>query len=174
MPSVFIGDQSGQQTSNVVRQYVRSVGSRSLRQLEEGTPWANRTELIIGHLKAAVRKDLVESNCPIYLWDYCLERRVRINNLTAKDLFQFKGETPYSTTIYGREGDISALSNFSWYEAVYYVDHKQSFPYAKEMFGRYLGPSTDVGNECCFWILRSNGRYYYYYSHLYLTADRAN
>ena len=58
VPSTFIGDQSGEQTSNEVRQYIKSVGS-SLRLLEEGTPWANRAELIIGHLKAAVKKDLV-------------------------------------------------------------------------------------------------------------------
>ena len=156
VPSTFIGDQSGEQTSNEVRQYIKSVGS-SLRLLEEGTPWANRAELIIGHLKAAVKKDLVQSNCPICLWDYCLERSVRINNLTAKDIFNLKGETPY-TTVFGREGDLSALSDFLWYEAVYYLDHKQPFPYAKEMLGRYLGPSTGVGNECCSWILRSNGR----------------
>ena len=104
-----------------------------------------------------MRKDLVESNCPICLWDYCLERRGRINNLTAKDIFNLKEETPY-TTVFGREGDISALSDFSWYEAVYYLDHKQPFPFAKDMLGCYLGPSTGVGNEYCSWILRSNGR----------------
>ena len=86
VPSVFIGDQTGEQTSNDVRQYIKNVGS-SLRLLEEGTLWASRAELIIGHLKAAVRKDLMTSNCPICLWDYCLERRGRINNLTAKGLF---------------------------------------------------------------------------------------
>ena len=53
VPSVFIGDQTGEQTSNDVRQYITNVGS-SLRLLEEGTLWANRAELIIGHLKAAV------------------------------------------------------------------------------------------------------------------------
>ena len=156
VPSVFIGDQAGEQTSNDVRQYIKSVGS-SLCLLEEGTPWANIAELIIGHLKAAVRKDLVISNCPICLLDYCLERRVRINNLTAKGLFTLKGETPY-TTVCGKEGDISALADFSWYKVVHYIDQKQPFPYAKEMLGRYLGPSTGVGNEYCSWILRSNGK----------------
>ena len=153
---MFIGDQAGEQISNDVRQYIKNVGS-SLRLLEEGTPWANRAELIIGHLKAAVRKDLVTSNCPICLWYYCLERRVPINNLAAKGLFTLKGETPY-TTVYGKEGDISALPDFSWYEVVYYMDQKQPFPYAQEMLGRYLGPSTGVGNEYCSWILRSNGK----------------
>ena len=80
VPSAFIGDQSGEQTSFDVQQYIKSVGS-TLRLLKEVTPWAKSSELIIGHLKAAVRKDLMESNCPLCLWDYCIERRARINNL---------------------------------------------------------------------------------------------
>ena len=91
----------------------------------------------------------MESNCPLCLWDYCIERRVRINNLTAKNLFALMGETPY-TTVYGIVGDISALADFAWYEPVYYLDHKQPFPYAKEVLGRYLGPSIGVGNEYLF------------------------
>ena len=97
-----------------------------------------------------MRKDLVEFNCPLYLGDYCLERRVRINNfLTAKELILLKVETPH-ITIYGCEGDISTLSDFPWYEVVSYLDHKQTFPYAKEMFG--------AGNKSCPWMLRSNGK----------------
>ena len=154
--SAFIGDQSGEQISHEVQQYIKNVGS-TLRLLEEGNHWANWTELMIGHLKAAVRKDLMESNCPLCLWDYDIERRVRINNLTAKNLFALKGETPY-TTVYGIEGDISALADFSWYELIYYLDHKQPFLYAKEVLGRYLGPSTGVGNEYCSWVLKPIGK----------------
>ena len=51
--------------------------------------------------------------------------------------------------MYGKEGDISALADFSWYEVVYYMDQKQPFPYAKEMLGKDLVPSTGVGNEYC-------------------------
>ena len=82
---------------------------------------------------------------------------MRINNLTAKNLFALKGETPY-TTVYGIEGDISALADFAWYEPVYYLDHKQPFPYAKEVLGGYLGPSVGVGNEYCSWVLKPNGK----------------
>ena len=109
MPSLVISLENKHQlmSSNTFK----NVGS-TLRLLEDGTPFANRAELIIGHLKAAVRKDLMESNCPLCLWDYCIERRVRINNLTAKNLFSLEGETPY-TTVYGIEGDISALADFA-------------------------------------------------------------
>ena len=39
----------------------------------------------VGLIKEEVRKDMRESNSPFCFWDYCVERRARINNLTAKD-----------------------------------------------------------------------------------------
>ena len=156
VPSAFICDQSGEQTSHDVTNFIGDVGS-SLRLLEEGTPWANRAELVIGHLKASVRDDMRSSSSPIVLWDYCMERRARINNLTAKSMYQLRGVTPYET-VHGREGDISVLATFSWYEPVYYLDHGSAFPMARECLGRYLGPSVGVGNEACSWILKANAK----------------
>ena len=48
-------------------------------------------ELYIGIIKEAVKKDMKESSCSLPLWDYCVERRVRINNMTAKDRFNLHG-----------------------------------------------------------------------------------
>ena len=84
---------AGEQTSADVRKFLSDIGT-TLRALEEGTPWSNKAELYIGILKEAVRKDLRESNAPLVLWDYCLERRARINNLTAKSNFKLHGTTP--------------------------------------------------------------------------------
>ena len=39
-----------------------------------------------------------ESNSPMSLWDYCMERRVRINNLKAKDNFKLHGTMPHTAT----------------------------------------------------------------------------
>ena len=156
VPSAFICDQSGEQTSRDVTNFIGDVGS-SLRLLEEGTPWANRAELVIGHLKASVRDDMRSSSSPIALWDYCMERRAKINNLTAKSMYQLRGVTPYET-VHGREGDISVLATFSWYEPIYYLDHGSTFPMARECLGRYLGPSTGVGNEACSWVLKANAK----------------
>ena len=57
----------------------------TLRALEEGTPWAHKAELYIKLMKEAVRKDMRESHSLLPFWDYCLERRVRVYNLTARD-----------------------------------------------------------------------------------------
>ena len=124
--------------------------------LEEGTPWANKAELYIGIIKEAVRKDMKESNCPLPLWDYCVERRVRINNMTAKDRFNLHGSNAH-TLLTGDEADISNLCKYGWYEWCYYRDGGAAFPFAREILGRVLGPATGAGNEMAQWVLKCNG-----------------
>ena len=106
-PDALVADMSGEQMSNEVRRFCSDIGT-TLQALEEGTPWSNRAEWYIGLLKEAVRKDMHESASPLAFWDYCVERRARIHNLTAKSLFKLHGSTPYTVTT-GEEGDISNL-----------------------------------------------------------------
>ena len=56
-----------------------------LKLLEESTQWANLAERYIGILKSAVWKDMYESNCLLKFWDFCIEWRVCVHNLIAKD-----------------------------------------------------------------------------------------
>eukprot|EP00957_Ditylum_brightwellii_P034811 2637960-Ditylum_brightwellii.AAC.1 len=93
-----------------MRAFCAEIGT-TLRVLVEGTPWANKAELYIGLVKEAVQKDMKESNCPLALWDYCVEQRVRINNLAAKDSFKLNGTTPH-TALTSEEGDILSLCAF--------------------------------------------------------------
>ena len=154
-PEAIICDSAKAQKSNEVRQFLTSIGT-SLRLLETGTPWSNRAELYVGLMKSATCKDMKEAGCPLPFWDYCIERRARINNLTAKDLFQLEGRNPqYSIT--GEEGDISNLCQFKFYEWCYFFDARSAFPNSKEILGRVLGPSTGEGNEMAQWILKANG-----------------
>jgi hypothetical protein len=154
-PDAIISDAAGEQSSQKLRKFCSEMGT-TLRYLEEGTPWANKAELYIGLIKEAVRKDMKESNCPLVFWDYCVERRARINNLTAKSLFQLHGTNAH-TALTGEEGDISNLSEYKWYDWCYYREQKEQFPYPREILGRILGPATGAGNEMSQWILKSNG-----------------
>ena len=154
-PDAFVADQSGEQMSNDVKIFCNEIGT-SLRALEEGTPWANKAELYIGLLKEAVRKDMKAANSPMVLWDYCVERRARVHNLTARSTFNLHGSTPHTITT-GEEGDISSLCQFGWYEWCYFREHKAAFPHQKEVLGRVLGPSRGEGNEMCQWILNPHG-----------------
>jgi hypothetical protein len=132
-PDAIISDAAGEQSSQNLRKFCSEMGT-TLRHLEEGTPWANKAELYIGLIKEAVRKDMKESNCPLAFWDYCVERRARINNLTAKNLFQLHGTNAH-TALTGEEGDISNLSEYKWYDWCYYREQKEQFPYPREILG---------------------------------------
>ena len=128
-----------------------------LKLLEESTQWANLAERYIGILKSAVRKDMYESNCPLKFWDYCVEWRVRVHNLTAKDRLALDGKNPYTAT-FGEESDISNICNYGFYELVYYWENTDSFPELKKKIGRCLGPCKDEGNEMAQYILKETGR----------------
>ena len=104
-PDALICDAA--RTSSAVRQFCGEIGT-TLRVLEEHTPWANKAELYIGIIKEAIRKDMKESNCPLAFWDYCVQCRAWINNLTAKDLFSLHGSNAY-TSLVNEKGGISSL-----------------------------------------------------------------
>ena len=155
-PDAIVADMSGEQMSGEMKRFIDSIGT-SLRALEEGTPWSNKAELYIGLIKEAVRKDMREVNSPMAFWDYCVERRARINNLTAKQNFKLHGTSPYTATT-GDEGDISNLCQYGWYDWCYFCDHGNPFPQPREVLGRVLGPARGEGNEMCQWVLKANGR----------------
>ena len=64
-PDAIICDAAREQISKEVCDFCYKIGT-SICVLEEGTPWDNRAELYIGLLKEAVRKDLKESDCPLF------------------------------------------------------------------------------------------------------------
>ena len=139
-----------------MNKFCNGIGT-TLRALEEGTPWSNKAELYIRLIIEAVRKDMCESNSPLCFWEYCVERRARINNLTAKDAFSIHGSTPHPLTT-GDEGDISNLCQYAWYEGCYFRDQIAAFLNNKKVLGRILGPARGAGNEMAQWILKANGR----------------
>ena len=158
-PDSFVADMSGDQMSSEVKKFCNDIGT-TLRAIDEGTPWSIKAELYIGLIKEAVRKDMYEMNSPLCLWDYCVERRARINNLTAKNAFKHHGSTPHTVTT-GDKGDISNLCQYGWYEWYewcYIRDQTAAFPNNMEVLGRALGPARGAGNEMAQWILKANGR----------------
>ena len=98
-----------------------------------------------------------ESDSLMSLWDYCMKRRARINNLTGKDNFKLHGTMPHTASL-AEEGDISSLCQFGWYEWCYYHEQTAAFPHNREVLGRVLGPGQGEGNEMAQWVLKANGR----------------
>ena len=118
VPDAIVSDMAREQVSQVVRQFCNMIGTM-LQALEEGTPWSNKAELYIKLMKEAIRKDMKKANCPLRFWDYCLEWRVRIYNLTSRDHIKDHGSNPHTET-FGDQGDISNLCQFRWYDWCYF------------------------------------------------------
>ena len=156
-PTSIIVDMASEQMSQEVRKFCNDIGT-TLRALEEDTPWSNKAELYIGLLKEAVQKDMCESDSRMSLWDYCVERWARINNLTAKDNFKLHGPTPHTATL-AEEGDISSLCQFGWYEWCYCREQTAAFPHNHEVLGQVLGPARGEGNEMAQWVFKANGQF---------------
>ena len=97
-----------------------------------------------------------DSDCPLAFWDYCAEHCAHINNLT-RNIFQLDGQNAYFS-VTGEEGDVSNLCQFEWYSWCYYHEHKNPFPFPKEVLGRVLGPAKGEGNEMAQWVLKANGK----------------
>ena len=154
-PKALITDPAREQKSQELRKFCNDIGT-TLCVLEEGTQWANRAELHIGLIKEAVRKDMKAANCPLPFWDYCVERRARINNLTAKDLFQLHGLNAHTATL-GTEGDILSLCQFAFYQWGFYREKSSKFLFGSELLCQVLSPARGEGNEMCQWVLMANG-----------------
>ena len=154
-PDVLICDGSQTQNQREVKLFCTQM-STTLLTLEAETQFANRAELIIGIIKESTRRDLLISGSPIVLWDYCIERRALIYQVTSKKLFQLQGSNPHTAT-FGTEADISNLCHFGWYEWVYYRDKSRQFPHQKKCLGRCLGPAKNEGNVMANWILTRQG-----------------
>ena len=98
VPTAAILDPSREHTFRKVRKFCNNIGT-TLRMLEEHTQWSNLAKLYVGITKEAARKDMRESDSYLVLWDYFSERRARINNLTARNLFQIQGQNPTMATL---------------------------------------------------------------------------
>ncbi len=155
-PEVLVCDSHPTQKKRDVKEFCVQIGT-TLRVLETETQWANQAELYVGLLKEATRKDMGATGSPLVLWDYCMERRALIFQVTAKKLFQLNGTNPHTAT-FGTEADISHLCVFGWYEWVYYCNQSAAYPYQKECLGRCLGPAKNEGNIMAQWVLKENGR----------------
>ena len=94
LPIALVVNPSGNQTNKAVRKFCNQAKA-ALRILEESTQCVNRAELYTGFLKKAIRKDFLNSNCPMILWNYYAQRRALTHNLTPRYLFQAEKQSPY-------------------------------------------------------------------------------
>jgi len=90
----IVCDASKERTSLHLKRFMSSIGT-TLRVLEPGPAWSTTTELYIyGLMKEAVRDDLRSTPSSLSFGIIELNAVPRVNNLTAKSLFQLHGQNP--------------------------------------------------------------------------------
>jgi hypothetical protein len=112
-PDILVCDPHPTQKQRKVKEFCTQIGT-TLKVLEAQTQLANQAEPYIGLIKEATRKDMWASGLPLVLWDYCMECRALLYQVTAKKLFHLNGTTRHTFT-FGMDADISNLCCFSWY-----------------------------------------------------------
>ena len=100
-PDAIVSDMAREQVSQDVQNFCNTIGT-TLRALQEGTSWSYKAELYINLMKEAICKDMREANCPLWFWDYCLEHRVRIYNLSSCDHIKICGSNPHMELLVSR------------------------------------------------------------------------
>ena len=153
VPSIFSPDCAPELTGGEFRKKARAAGSM-IHPIEPRTPNHQRCETTNNVLSQMYVRAMRRSNAPTVFWDDCYELQARILALTAHDRVKLRGEVP-ETILLGDTADISAVSEFEWYEPVWFWN-----PGGEERYfmGRWLGPSRHIGQAMTSKILMKNGQ----------------
>ncbi len=156
VPHTMISDGAKEQQLGAFRRKAREADC-NLKAIEPHTQKSNAAEGSIRELKRGISRKMCKSRCPKVLWDHCAEMEGLIRSHTALNIFSLDGEVP-ETYVTGQTADISEIAEFEWYQWIYFRDTAMQLPESKEVLGRYLGPSRDVGPAMAAKILKGNGQ----------------
>ena len=124
------------------------------RHTEPYSPWQNRAEREIKEVKNHFCHLMDQYQVPEKLWDFGLEYVSQIHTHTASPTLD--DCTPFKI-MKGDKPDISELLDYHFYQWVKYYD-LTSFLETREHLGHWLGPTHDVRQALCYWILKVNGQ----------------
>ena len=128
-----------------------------VKQTESYSPWQNASEGTIRELKKGAGRTMIMSNSSTKVWDDFSGLELDIRSCTANNVFELKGEV-LRTVMKSEMTNITHLCESGWYEWVYFRDNVVTHANDKWVFGRYLGPSNDIGPALCAKILKENRR----------------
>jgi len=172
VPPNFVMDGAKEQVHGEFSRKMRQMQAGK-RQIEPHSPWQNEAEATIREVKRGADRKMTKMKSPIVLWDHCLELECLIRSSTWRNSVDLEGQVPHSITL-GQECDISHIAELGWYEWVRFYDSVARFPDPKEVYGRWLGPSADVGPVMCAKILKKNGQVVVVSTYRAITEDEKN
>ena len=94
-----------------------------------------------------------EANCPLCFWDYCLEHRVQIYNLTSHDHIKFVEAIPIWNLAVSKDIFPIYVNSDGTTGAIFGIT-RPLFPHNQEVLGCVLGPARGEGNELSQWVLK--------------------
>ena len=90
---------------------------------------------------------------PEALWNFGARYTTRVRRILPQSRL---GDRSAHEVLTGETGDISELTDFDFYEFVKFRELDPAFPEQRMELGRWLGPTDDVGQPMCSWILKEN------------------
>jgi hypothetical protein len=166
-PTKLISDSARVQTSKEVRGILRTYGISSW-QSEPHQQHQNPAEQRYQTVKRLCNTILDQTGALAYCWFLCLMYVCFVLNNTFSAVIQ---STPLCQA-YGTDIDISPMLYFLFYEPVYYLVDETTFPSeSKELCGRWVGVSENVGHFMTYKILTDDTRQIIHRSNIRSAAD---
>jgi hypothetical protein len=154
-PTKLISDSACIETSKEVRSILRTYGISSW-QSEPHQQHQNPAEWRYQTVKQLCNTILDQTGAPAYCWLLCFMYVFFVLNNAFSEVIQ---STPLRQA-YGTDNDISPMLYFLFYEPVYYLVDETTFPFeSKELRGRWVGVSENVGHFMSYKILTDDTRW---------------
>ena len=115
----------------------------------------NPVEGCIRELRRKWYRTMIRNRVPKSLWDYGYQWICETNSMTYTTAGHplGSGSIPLAN-VTGETPDISEYLDFGFYDKVWFKENAGSSPYEP---GRWLGVSSRVGRNMCYWILTQKG-----------------
>jgi hypothetical protein len=138
--------QTGKAFTDINRTFVIKDGLT-----EPYHPQQNPAEMrAVKWLKSHSQVLMDRNEVPPWLWFQVVKYLADLHNHCADETLRWR--TPLEIR-HGDTPDISAFLQFEFYEPIYYLDSRLSFPSSKEKPGRWLGVAHNVGDNLTYRIL---------------------
>ena len=116
-------------------------------------PQQNPAERRIQDIKRYSLNIMDHTGAPESLWELAILYIMTLLNHTANKSLSWK--TPLEKA-FGITPDISALTQFAFYEPIYVLDTEESFPHSREIAGRFVGIADNMGDALTYKVLTEN------------------
>ena len=118
-------------------------------------PQQNPAERRIKTIKIYISNIMDHTGAPSQTWFLCLLYEVFLLNHTAVEALAWRTPIEFS---FGQTTDLLPLLHFTFYEPVYYLNHKACFPKIEEQSGWFVGIAENKGNAPTYWILSDDNQ----------------